>query len=220
MEWFEHQHDDEHEEHGIQAAPGSAEWRVAEQFGMNCCRLTRGTAGAVTAAAATLFSPDLGERALFAGDEVIVIAQGESRLAASIAACGGVPVLLQLSDPVVDSEKMEALLSFSTRAVVLEHSVDGIQNPLTVRNFCNKYDLWMVECVADAWQKSYEIDGKSYAAGAIGDWSLAVQAEACALLTRDALLCSLLERHLPADGAFGRCADEARAGVYAWGMTL
>ena len=220
MEWFEHRHDDEHEEHGIQAAPGSAEWRVAELFGMNCCRLTRGVDPAAAAAAAALFSPELGERALFAGDEVIVLSQGDPRLAAAIAACGGNPILVQLSDPVVDGKKMEALLSFSTRAVVLEHGADGIQNPLTVRNFCNKYDLWMVECVEGAWQKRYEIDGKSYAAGAIGDWSLAVQEKACALLTRDALICSLLEQHLPADETFGRRSDEACAGICAWGMTL
>lgn len=220
MEWFEHEHDDEHEAHGIQAEAGSAEWRVAELFGMEHCRLTRSACHAASAAVSALFSPELGERALMPEDEVIVISIGPSRLAAEVASCGGVPIPLELSEPTVDGPRMEALLSFSTRAVVLEHGDVGIKNPLTVRNFCNKYDLWMVESVGDAWRAHYEIGGQNYAAGAIGDWSVAVQSEACALLARDGLIGLLLERGLPAKTALGKHATDAKLGVVAWGMEL
>ncbi len=220
MEWFEHEHDDEHEAHGIRAAAGSAEWRVAELFGVEHCRLTCNACRAASAAVSALFSPELGERALMAEDEVIVLSHGPSQLAAEVAACGGIPICLELSDALIEVQKLETLLSFSTRAVVLEHGAVGIENPLTVRNFCNKYDLWLVESVGDTWQKCYEINGKYYAPGAIGDWSVAVQEKACALLTRDDLIGSLLERGLPADTTFGRCADEKKLGHNVWGLEL
>ena len=220
MEWFEHEHDDEHEAHDIQAERGSAEWRVAELFGVEHCHLTCKADSAVSAAVSVLFSPEIGERALMSEDEVIVLSHGASQSAAAVVACGGKPICLELSDALIDAQKLEALLSFSTRAVVMEHGAIGIKNPLTVRNFCNKYDLWLVECVGDTWPTQYEINSQNYAPGAIGDWSVAVQAQACALLTRDGLIGSLLERALPVETAFGKHADEKKLGRNVWGLEL
>lgn len=211
MEWYEHNHDHGENKLQPQETPDLSPrerlaLRMSRFFCMEYCHLSSDPYSAACAAIGALFCPALGERAAGEGDEVIIICAGASRVAQIVSKCGGKPILLQLesNDFTVNGQLLEKCLSLSTRAVVVEHSHKCLENPLTVRNFCNKYDVWMLECVNEIGATSHEIDGKKYATGAIGDWSFCDLAtlgiSGGAVLTHDKLIFDLV-------GAHGRACD-------------
>lgn len=126
-------------------------------------------------ALAALTSPLLGERALRRGDEVITVAAGFPTTVSPILQLGAVPVFVDITVPQynIDVSALEAALSPKTRAVMLAHTLGNPFDLKTVRNFCNKYDLWLVEDNCDALGSEYEFDGTVYRTGAVGDISTA-----------------------------------------------
>lgn len=178
MDWPAHEHAHAHASHALSHKDRSdlspcAQLRLglAERIGVPHCHLLPRATDALLLAARLLFSPALGERALYPGDEALVLYDG-GEIAAAISACGGCPIPVQGDTAEADlGRALEAALSPATRAVAVGDLPDCHEKMQTVRNFCNKYDLWMVESVHTVTDAIHTVCGALYRAGAVGDWS-------------------------------------------------
>jgi CDP-6-deoxy-D-xylo-4-hexulose-3-dehydrase len=114
-----------------------------------------------------LTSPLLGERRIARGDEVITVAAGFPTTVAPIVQCGAVPVFVdvELETANIDTTLLESALGSRTRAVMLAHTLGNPFEIDTVRAFCKKHRLWLIEDNCDALGSEY--DGKK--TGTFGD---------------------------------------------------
>ena len=108
----------------------------------------------------TLTSPLLRERRLKKGDEVITIAAGFPTTIAPIVQYGAVPVFvdIELKTCNIDVQKLEQALSKKTKAVMIAHTLGNPFNLKSVKNFCDRNNLWLIEYNCDALGSTY--DGK------------------------------------------------------------
>lgn len=165
---------------------------------------TASHADAVRLALLTLASPILGERSLRQGDEIITVGLDATDIAA-IKGFGAVPVLVDVTLPHynIDTKELDRALSPNTRAVMLSHTLGYPFNLKTVRNFCNDYELWLIEDSARALGAAFDFDGTRYETGTVGDLGvgslspLAPDGGGCGLLyTRDDALSTVAQELL------------------------
>ena len=174
-----------------------AERALAAKLGTHYCSFVGSYGLACKVALRALCAPLLGERAILPGDEVMLNHASDHAMIEAVRACGAVPVLVDMGQGEhIDVACLENALSPRTRAVALQH-LDGLFDAKTVRNFCNKYDLWMIEN-ARAWLgEPYDFDGTTYAAGTMGDVGVSVYSAHVpgggAVLTRDTTLHALIK---------------------------
>lgn len=118
-----------------------------------------------------LTSPLLGDRQVRRGDEVITVAAGFPTTVAPIVQYGAIPVFVDVTIPQynIDVTKLEDALSEKTKAVMLAHTLGNPFNLKAVKEFCDKYKLWLVEDNCDALGSKYTIDGVERFTGTIGD---------------------------------------------------
>ncbi len=147
------------------------EREFADYLGVPYCTLVNSGSSANLLAFMTLTSPMLGERAVARGDEVITVAAAFPTTVAPIVQYGAVPVFVDITLPQynIDVTKLEAALSPKTKAVMVAHTLGNPFDLKTVRNFCNKYDLWLIEDNCDALGAEYDFDGTVYKTGTVGD---------------------------------------------------
>lgn len=147
------------------------ERELATYLGTRYCTLVNSGSSANLLAFMALTSPTLGERAILPGDEVITVAAGFPTTVAPIVQYGAIPVFVDvtLGTYNIDVSMLEAALSEKTRAVMVAHTLGNPFDIKTVRNFCNKYDLWMIEDNCDALGATYDFDGVTYFTGTVGD---------------------------------------------------
>ncbi|MBO5354880.1 MAG: lipopolysaccharide biosynthesis protein RfbH [Clostridia bacterium] len=147
------------------------EREFAKYLGVPYCSLVNSGSSANLLAFMTLTSPLLGERAIGRGDEVITVAAGFPTTVTPIIQYGAVPVFVDVTIPQynIDVTKLEAALSPKTKAVMIAHTLGNPFDLRTVRNFCNKYDLWLIEDNCDALGSEYVFDGTTYLTGTVGD---------------------------------------------------
>lgn len=119
----------------------------------------------------TLTAPELGERAIKRGDEVITVACGFPTTVTPIIQYGAIPVFVDVTIPQynIDIEKLEDALSDKTKAVMIAHSLGNPFDIKAVKEFCDKHNLWLVEDNCDALGSKYIIDGEEKFTGTIGD---------------------------------------------------
>ncbi len=143
----------------------------AEYLDIPYCTLVNSGSSANLLAFMTLTSPLLGERAIGRGDEVITVAAGFPTTVAPIVQYGAVPVFVDVTLPQynIDVRQLEAALSPKTKAVMVAHTLGNPFDLKTVRNFCNEYELWLIEDNCDALGAEYEFDGTVYKTGTVGD---------------------------------------------------
>lgn len=147
------------------------EKKLAAYIGVpHCCMVNSGSSANLLAFM-TLTSPLLGERRINPGDEVITLAAAFPTTVAPIVQYGAVPVFVDVTIPQynIDVTQLEAALSMRTKAVMVAHTLGNPFDLKTVRNFCNEYDLWLIEDNCDALGAEYDFDGTVYKTGAIGD---------------------------------------------------
>ena len=103
-------------------------------------------------AIAALMTPELGERALTAGDEVITVAAGFPTTVNPILQNGLVPVFVDVSLPTynVNPDLLEQALSPRTRAVILAHMLGNPFDVEAVTRFTGQHGLWLIEDCCDA----------------------------------------------------------------------
>lgn len=118
-----------------------------------------------------LTAPELKERQILPGDEVISVACSFPTTLAPILQYGAVPVLLDVTIPEynIDVEMLEKAYSEKTKAVMIAHTLGNPFNIKAVKDFCDKHGLWLIEDNCDALGSSYTLDGKKGYTGTFGD---------------------------------------------------
>lgn len=147
------------------------EKNFAEYLGVRFCSLVNSGSSANLAAFMALTSPLLGEKRIKRGDEVITVAAGFPTTVAPIIQYGAVPVFVDITIPQynIDVGLLEAACSEKTKAVMIAHTLGNPFDLNAVKTFCDKHGLWLVEDNCDALGSEYEMDGKVYKTGAVGD---------------------------------------------------
>lgn len=147
------------------------EAELAEYLGVRYCSLVNSGSSANLLAMAALTSPLLGERRLKRGDEVLTAAAGFPTTVAPIVQCGLVPVFVdvKLPDCNVDVSLLERARGERTKAVILAHTLGCPFDLASVKAFCDKYNLWLIEDNCDALGAEYRLDGAWHKTGTVGD---------------------------------------------------
>ncbi|MFA4828548.1 MAG: lipopolysaccharide biosynthesis protein RfbH [Thermodesulfovibrionales bacterium] len=152
--------------------------RYAERFekefsqflGVKYCSLANSGSSANLLAFMALTSLKLGDRRINKGDEVITVAAGFPTTVAPIIQYGAIPVFVDVSLPTynIDCSQMETALSERTKAVMVAHTLGNPFDLNTVKSFCDKHNLWLIEDNCDALGSKYLYKGEWRFTGTIG----------------------------------------------------
>ena len=147
------------------------EKKFAEWIGVKYAHLVNSGSSANLIAFSVLTAPELGDRAIKRGDEVITVACGFPTTVTPILQFGAVPVFVDVTIPQynIDSSMLEKALSDKTKAVMIAHTLGNPFDLKTVKEFCDKHNLWLVEDNCDALGSTYTIDGVTKFTGTWGD---------------------------------------------------
>ena len=143
------------------------EQRLGSFLGAKHVLTTNSGSSANLLAFSALTSPQLGERAIKPGDEVISVAAGFPTTVNPILQYGAVPVFVDVHIPTynIDPELIEAAISGKTKAIMLAHTLGNPYDLAKIVHIAKKYNLWLVEDCCDALGSTY--DGKLV--GSFGD---------------------------------------------------
>ena len=147
------------------------EKEFAEWIGVKYAHLVNSGSSANLIAFTALTAPELGDRQVKRGDEVITVACGFPTTVNPILQYGAVPVFVDVTIPQynIDVEQLEKALSEKTKAVMVAHTLGNPFNIKAVKEFCDKHNLWLVEDNCDALGTKYTIDGVTKFSGTWGD---------------------------------------------------
>ena len=147
------------------------EKEFAEYLGVRFCSLVNSGSSANLIAFMALTSPLLGKRKINQGDEVITVAAGFPTTVAPIIQYGAIPVFVDITIPQynIDVSMLEEALSEKTKAVMIAHTLGNPFDIKSVKKFCDKYNLWLIEDNCDALGSLYTIEGVEKFTGTIGD---------------------------------------------------
>lgn len=147
------------------------EHELAKYLGVKHCALVNSGSSANLLAFMALTSPLLGERAVKRGDEVITVAAGFPTTVTPMIQYGAIPVFVDVTIPQynIDVTKLEAALSDKTKAVMMAHTLGNPFDLAAVKEFCDKYGLWLVEDNCDALGSKYTVNGEEKFTGTVGD---------------------------------------------------
>ena len=134
------------------------EEKFAALLGVKKCLLVNSGSSANLLAFMTLTAPELGERRIRRGDEVITVAAGFPTTVSPIIQYGAVPVFVDIEPETVniDPALLEQALSDKTKAVMIAHTLGNPFDLEKVMAFCKKHDLWLVEDNCDALGSRYK----------------------------------------------------------------
>ena len=147
------------------------EKNFAEWIGVKFAHLVNSGSSANLIAFSVLTAPELGERQIKRGDEVITVACGFPTTITPILQYGAVPVFVDVTIPQynIDTTQLEVALSSKTKAVMIAHTLGNPFDLKTVKAFCDKHNLWLIEDNCDALGTKYTIDGVTKYTGTWGD---------------------------------------------------
>lgn len=147
------------------------EKKLGEYLGIPFVSLVNSGSSANLCAFMALTSPLLRERQVKPGDEVITVACGFPTTVTPIIQYGAVPVFVDVTIPQynIDTAMLEAALSAKTKAVILAHTLGNPFDLATVKSFCDKHGLWLIEDNCDALGSRYTMSGETYFTGTVGD---------------------------------------------------
>ncbi len=125
---------------------------LADYLGVRSALFVNSGSSANLLAFATLTSPQLGERRIRRGDEVITVAAAFPTTIAPMVQHGAVPVLVdvELATANIDVARLEDAWSPKTKAVMLAHTLGNPFDVAAVKAFCERHGLWLVEDNCDA----------------------------------------------------------------------
>jgi len=143
----------------------------AQMLGVKYANLVNSGSSANLIAFMALTSPELKERQIKRGDEVITVACGFTTTVTPILQYGAVPVFVDVTVPQynIDVNALEGALSNKTKAVMIAHTLGNPFDIRTVKEFCDKHHLWLIEDNCDALGSKYTIDGITKYTGTWGD---------------------------------------------------
>ncbi|WP_321948492.1 lipopolysaccharide biosynthesis protein RfbH [Paraburkholderia sp. J10-1] len=133
------------------------EKKLAAYLGVRHLITVNSGSSANLVAFSTLTSPQLGERAIRQGDEVIGVAAGFPTTVNPILQFGAVPVFVdvELGTYNIDASKIEAAISPKTKAIMLAHTLGNPYNLEVIAALCKKHNLWLIEDCCDALGATY-----------------------------------------------------------------
>jgi len=144
---------------------------LADYLGVKYCALVNSGSSANLNAFMALTSPLLGDRQIKPGDEVITVAAGFPTTVTPVIQYGAVPVFIDITIPQynLDVSRLEEALSPKTKAVMAAHTLGNPFDLKAVKEFCDRYGLWLVEDNCDALGSEYFLDGARRLTGTVGD---------------------------------------------------
>lgn len=147
------------------------EKEFAEWIGVRFAHLVNSGSSANLIAFSVLTAPELGERQIKRGDEVITVACGFPTTVTPILQYGAIPVFVDVTVPQynIDITKLEGALTEKTKAVMIAHTLGNPFDLKAVKEFCDIHNLWLVEDNCDALGTQYTIDGETKFSGTWGD---------------------------------------------------
>lgn len=153
--------------------------RYTEQFerdlatflSIKYCSFVNSGSSANLLAFMALTAPELGERAIRRGDEVITLACGFPTTVAPIVQYGVVPVFVDVAIPSynVDIRQLEDAVTPKTKAVMIAHTLGNPFDLAAVKEFCDRHRLWLIEDNCDALGAEFQLNGVYQKTGTIGD---------------------------------------------------
>lgn len=174
------------------------EKKLGEYLNVKHVSLVNSGSSANLLAFMTLTSPLLGERQILPGDEVITVACGFPTTVTPMLQYGAVPVFCDVTIPQynINTAQLEEALSPKTKAVMLAHTLGNPFDIKTVKAFCDRHGLWLIEDNCDALGSRV---GDSFT-GTIGDIGTSsfypphhlTMGEGGAVYTNDALLSRII----------------------------
>ncbi len=175
---------------------------LADYLQVKHCYAVNSGSSANLLAFMALTSPLLGERQVLPGDEVITVAAGFPTTVTPILQYGAVPVFVDVTIPQydIDTSMLEEAVSDRTKAVMIAHTLGNPFDLKTVKEFCDRHGLWLIEDNCDALGSKYRINGEWKFTGTIGDIGTSsfypphhmTMGEGGAVYTDDALLARIL----------------------------
>lgn len=149
---------------------GMFEKKLAAFLNVAYCSLVNSGSSANLLAFMALTSPKLEEKRIRPGDEVITVAAGFPTTVTPIIQYGAIPVFVDVSLPTynIDTSKLQQALSNKTRAVMLAHTMGNPFDLNSVKEFCDKNGLWLIEDNCDALGSTYLANGEMKLTGTIG----------------------------------------------------
>ena len=143
------------------------EFNLAKYLGVKYALSTNSGSSANLLAFTALTSPKLAERQIKPGDEIITVAAGFPTTVNPILQNGCIPVFVDVEIPTynINVEFLEQAYSSKTKAIMLAHTLGNPYNLNAVKEFTEKYNLWLIEDCCDALGTEYE--GKKV--GTFGD---------------------------------------------------
>jgi len=139
--------------------------RFADQFqkefskymGVRNTILVNSGSSANLVALSCLTSPQLGDKALKPGDEVITVAAGFPTTVNPIIQNNLIPVFIDVQIPTynIDINYLESALSPCTRAIMIAHTLGNPFDLNAVSEFARKHNLWLIEDCCDAVGATY-----------------------------------------------------------------
>ena len=147
------------------------EEEFAKYLGVKYCSLVNSGSSANLIAFMSLTSPLLGDRRIKRGDEIITVAAGFPTTVSPIIQYGAIPVFVDVTIPQynIDVNMLEEALSEKTKAIMIAHTLGNPFDLKTVKEFCDKHNLWLIEDNCDALGSTYIINGEEKLTGTIGD---------------------------------------------------
>jgi CDP-6-deoxy-D-xylo-4-hexulose-3-dehydrase len=135
------------------------ERRLAKYLGARYALTCNSGSSANLLAFSALTSPQLGDRALKPGDEVISVAAGFPTTVNPILFWGMTPVFVDAHIPTynIDPDLVEAAISERTRAIMIAHTLGNPFNLEVITGIARKHGLWLVEDCCDALGSTYTI---------------------------------------------------------------
>lgn len=143
----------------------------AEYLGVRFAHVVNSGSSANLLAFMALTAPELKERQIKRGDEVITVACAFPTTVAPILQYGAVPVFVDVTVPQynIDVTMLDAAYGEKTKAVMIAHTLGNPFDLSAVKAFCERHDLWLIEDNCDALGSEYTINGETRLTGAWGD---------------------------------------------------
>jgi len=134
------------------------EAKLSEYLGVRWTFLVNSGSSANLLAFYALTSPLLKDRQVKRGDEVITVAAGFPTTVSPIVQFGAVPVFvdMELTHFNIDVTQLEKALSSKTKAIMIAHTLGNPFNIRSIKEFCEKHNLWLIEDNCDALGSTYE----------------------------------------------------------------
>lgn len=170
------------------------EKKLAQFLGIKYALTTNSGSSANLLAISALTSPQLGDKRLKKGDEVITVAAGFPTTINPIIQNGLIPVFVDIELGIynINPYKIEEAISEKTKAIFIAHTLGNPFDLDKVAEICNKHNLWLIEDNCDALGSKYK-DKYTGTYGHIGTLSFypahhITTGEGGAVITNDSVL--------------------------------